>query len=175
MVGAFTWGTPVFDGRPGPDTTWGTAWAHGQLVSQDTRELRALYNAHMLGDGVPTVVVLSDGWNSAIFSMQLAVINHDLATLYTIGAEMPKIRVPTLDAHSGYDPLWAATLHLADNLELYIPRAHRHVRIVVFDAKTARRLQAAVDRTPGTPVELVYLSDSRGTRTPIRALDRQGA
>ncbi|WP_436787040.1 hypothetical protein [Yinghuangia sp. YIM S10712] len=171
LAGGLSWGSPVFVwGRPGADTTWGTLWAKGMILSSDGRELRTMYNAGMLGDGVPTLVVVSpEGWDNAITTMQVAVMNHQLGALQDLVAKMPKAGAGEIDRKSGADPLNAVTLHWTDNLASFIPRTDERFRIVVFDAGTARRLQEVVDRTPGSKVEVVHLSGPGGTRAPIAA------
>ncbi|UGQ09790.1 hypothetical protein LO772_23155 [Yinghuangia sp. ASG 101] len=171
VAGGISWGSPVFVwGRPGADTTWGTLWAKGMIISSDGREMRSMYHAGMLGDGVPTLVVASPGgWDNAITSMQVAVMNHQFRALQDLVAGMPKIGAPEFDPKSGADPLNAVTLRWTDNLAAFIPHTGEAFRVVVFDAAEARRLQAAVDATPGSRVEIVLLSPSGG-RVPIDTL-----
>lgn len=171
VAGGLSWGSPLFVwGRPGADTTWGTLWAKGMILSSDGRELRTMDRAGMLGDGVPTLVVASPGgWDNAITTMQVAVMNHQFRALADLVADMPKIGAPKFDPQSGEDPLNAVTLRWTDNLAAFIPHTDARFRVVVFDEAEARRLQAAVDRTPGSKVEIVRLSPS-GERLPIGAL-----
>jgi hypothetical protein len=82
LAGGLHWGRVQYDGRPGPDMNWGAVWASGRIQNPYADSLKVLYNAKFLGDGVPTMALLSDQhWVNVDASNTLAVLNHDYGRL----------------------------------------------------------------------------------------------
>lgn len=167
-VGAVPWGKPkLVANRPAYDTTWGAVWAEGlsQTQSPITREWRAMYNAKILGDGKPTLVMVGWPWGNVIANIELGALNHSLGTTMAIGEELPKRGGEKLEFS-----LWQAIQRWESNLTTYIRQTDRELRIVTFEPQVAARMQKAVDETPGSKVEIFYLKDKYGTRGQIPPL-----
>ncbi|WTW94769.1 hypothetical protein OG216_15860 [Streptomycetaceae bacterium NBC_01309] len=164
-TGAVAWNKPVMvAGRPAYDTTWGAVWMAGKPQTQTpiARELRIMHNAGLIGDGKPTLVIVGWPWGNVIANLELGAINHHLGLTMKIGEELPKV-----GGEKEVFTYWAAAQRWVDNLETYIRQTDRELRIVTFEPHVATRLQKAVDETPGSKVEIVWLADKYGTRGVI--------
>ncbi|MCF2526822.1 hypothetical protein [Yinghuangia soli] len=165
LAGGMIWGGPTYaSGRPGPDTSWARMYAWGKFQTKITQWIPPLYATGTMDDGKRTLVAVSrSGWSNGLLSMQYAVQNHDLAWLYTLASDIVKSQPGKFE---GKELTWgemdAITWDWTGNLVHLIEQNKEEFRIVTFSPSIYRQLAAAVERTPGSKVQLVYKPDVKG-------------
>jgi hypothetical protein len=151
--------------KPGRHTSWARVWMSGQFIyPTDERILGSLRARHMVGDGVPTLVVWDDHTLSNVnLSLTLAVLNHDDGLIsnpvYEIGGAP--------DLISAGDEAWTdqQTQSLA-TLEKAISDSPVRLRIVVPTMPLSERLNAWLEDNPQVKAYVVLIPDLPGESTP---------
>jgi len=140
------------------DVTPGSIWRAGLITSDLATPLTAVAKHHMLGDGVPTLIVSADwgqtNWRITMFN---AALNHDRGQITdrTIDGLSQSNYLATLKATSTALP--AQDQQSLANLEACIKGSHVPLRIIVWNQTLATHLRTFATANPTLALTVVPL------------------
>jgi hypothetical protein len=133
-----------------------TVWNAGNVTALTGRSMTALARAHLLGDGVPSLVLYSDlgiaNWRDSFLD---ATFNRDLG-------EMKKPIDAILHARVGGPPLGAAVTRAGlRHVLVALRESPFRVRLVVWEPTLARELEKMIAANPDVRAAVLVLGTLR--------------
>jgi hypothetical protein len=169
LASGLLWALPgVRNGQPDYSQAWAFRWWSGQVKARPGAALQVLAQAHLLADGVPTLVLYKnaglENWRVSFFD---AVLNHDLGTMKTTFDPL----LTAIPVMAGSEDLLTvlAIDHNISIIENAVEHGPHHIRIVVSGRRLAARLRFFARAHPGLDLTVRYLPRlSTAARHPAR-------
>lgn len=152
--------------RTGRHTTWERMWVSGRSVyPTDWKTLNTLRNMHLLGDGVPSMVIWDDSpLGNTNTTLTLATLNHDSGTVasavYGLGGSAALASVGPWGTWSSQQ------LASLDAVEKSLAASPVPLRVIVGNPDLAQRLDLFSTEHPASKVNVLLVPKLPGEASP---------